>query len=191
MPAATTRQGETFIRSVAGTSVAKPKDSTARKTRASRSRAARAVSSVNVTFAPTARPRTSAGREGTLRSVAHKLWSESVGVVVIGDERHALAVISERDIVAELAHGADPDVTTAGDTMTAHVISVRPEDPLYEAAGHMLDDGIRHLPVIDKDHRVAGMVSVRDLLRPLLLDALSGPIRGPITADGEEDLGVE
>ena len=43
----------------------------------------------------------------------------------------------------------------------------------------MLDDIIRHLPVVDEDGRVVGMVSVRDLIRPVLLDALQAkPPRG-------------
>jgi CBS domain-containing protein len=110
----------------------------------------------------------------TLRSVARKLWSESVGIVVVGDARHPLGVISERDVVAVLAQGADPDAMAAREAMTNHIISARRHDPLFDAAGQMLDDAIRHLPVVDENGAVVGMVSVRDLLRPLLLDALSG-----------------
>lgn len=113
--------------------------------------------------------------EDTLRSVAHKLWAESVGVLVVGDKRHVLGVISERDIAAELAQGADPDVKTAREAMTGYVIFARPDDPLYDVAGQMLDDAVRHVPVVGADGQVVGMVSVRDLLQPLLLDALSSP----------------
>jgi CBS domain-containing protein len=137
------------------------------------------------------RPAMFAGPDDTLRSVAHTLWSESIGVVVIGDERHALGILSERDIVEQLAQGVDPDVKTAGEAMTPHVILARPEDLVHEVAGQMLDDGIRHLPVIDQDRRVAGMVSVRDLLRPLLLDALSGLDPQPDRDGPKEDPGVQ
>lgn len=112
--------------------------------------------------------------DATLRAVARTMWSESVGMLVVGDERRALGVISERDVVTELAQGADPDRRTAQDAMTSYVISARREDPIYDAAGQMLDDLIRHLPVVDDVGHVIGMVSVRDLLRPLLLDALTG-----------------
>jgi CBS domain-containing protein len=109
----------------------------------------------------------------TLRSIVHKLWSESIGAVVVVDERrHPLGVVSERDIVAAVAQGAELDSRTAGETMTRFVVSVRPEDPLFEAAGHMIEDGVRHLPIIDQYGQLTGVVSVRDLLRPLLLDAL-------------------
>ena len=109
----------------------------------------------------------------TLRTVAHKLWAESVGVLIVGDTRDPLGVISERDIVTALAHGADPDATTVRDAMTTYLITARPEDPLFDVAGQMIDDEIRHVPVVDENASVVGMVSVRDLLRPLLVDALS------------------
>lgn len=114
----------------------------------------------------------------TLRSVAHTLWSESVGMAVVGDAHHPRGVISERDVVAALAQGADPDSMTAVDAMTTYIVSARPEDPLFDVAGQMIDDEIRHLPILDENGAVVGMVSVRDLLRPMLLDALSGGERG-------------
>ena len=115
------------------------------------------------------------GASATLRDVARSLLSHSVGILLVGDERHLLGVISERDVVTELAQGSDPDTRTAHDAMTSYLISVRREDPIYDAAGQMLDDAIRHVPVVDEDDRVVGMVSVRDLIRPLLLDALRAP----------------
>lgn len=114
--------------------------------------------------------------EATLRAVARTLWSESVGILVVGNERHPLGVISERDVVSELAQGADPDRRSARDAMTAYLISTRREDPISDAAAQMLDDSVRHLPVVDEDGRVIGMVSVRDLIRPLLLDALTAQV---------------
>ena len=104
--------------------------------------------------------------EASLRQVAHTLWAESVGLLVVGDPHHPLGVISERDVVADLAQGGDPDVRTARDAMTSYLISLRREDRIYDAAGQMLDDGIRHLPVVDAEGTVVGVVSVRDLLRP-------------------------
>lgn len=111
----------------------------------------------------------------TLRQVAEKLWTDEIGVVVVCDPHgRPSGLISERDIVAALAQGADPDEVTADKAMTPYVVSLRADDQLFDAAGQMLDRGIRHLPVLDESGSVVGMVSVRDLLRPLLLDALGG-----------------
>ena len=107
----------------------------------------------------------------SLRRVARTLWEESVGAAVVGTVEHPVGVISERDVVAQLAQGADPDTVVAEDAMTRRVISARPDDPLLDAAFIMLDDVIRHVPLDDEDGTVTGMVSMRDLLPPLLVEA--------------------
>jgi CBS domain-containing protein len=106
--------------------------------------------------------------DATLRSVAHTMWVENVGALVVGDARRPLGIISERDLVSQTGQGADLDTVTAEQAMTSHLIAARTGDTLDDAAYQMLDDAIRHLPLVDGDGRVVGMVSVRDLLRPLL-----------------------
>jgi CBS domain-containing protein len=83
--------------------------------------------------------------------------------------------VSERDIVAALGQGKDPDTVTASEIMTAPVVAARPGDRLVDVAYLMFDDVIRHVPILDEHGDVSGIVSVRDLLRPLLVDALGGP----------------
>ncbi|MDQ1502781.1 MAG: hypothetical protein QOD57_508, partial [Actinomycetota bacterium] len=90
----------------------------------------------------------------------------------VGTTKRAVGILSERDIVAALALGADPDEATAARGMSSDVVSVRPGDVVYDAAVDMLDLGIRHVPVLDERGAVLGMVSVRDLLRPLLMGTL-------------------
>jgi signal-transduction protein with cAMP-binding, CBS, and nucleotidyltransferase domain len=108
----------------------------------------------------------------TLREVAERLWWQAVGVLVVGSANAPLGIISERDVIALIATGADPR-TTAGQAMTTPMISVKAGDPVYNAASTMLHNAIRHVPVTDDSGRVTGVVSVRDLI-PLLLDESSG-----------------
>lgn len=112
------------------------------------------------------------GPDETLRTATDRMWREDVGVLVVGDGHRLAGIISERDVVQRIAQGADPDTSTVGEAMAHHVISAHSGDPLYEAAFRMLNEEVRHVPVVDELDRVVGMVSVRDLLRPLLLDAL-------------------
>jgi CBS domain-containing protein len=110
----------------------------------------------------------------TLRAVAHTMWVENVGALVVGDEQRSLGIISERDVVALVAQGADLDAVTAEDAMVKHVVAARVGDTLADAAYQMLDGAIRHLPVLDDQGHVVGMVSVRDLLRPALSGGTGG-----------------
>jgi CBS domain-containing protein len=47
--------------------------------------------------------------------------------------------------------------------MTLHPAAVGPEDPLGAAAKMMVEGGFRHVPVVDADGRVVGMLSERDV----------------------------
>ena len=104
--------------------------------------------------------------ETTLREVASMLTEEEVGLLVVTGPEGMLGVISERDIAAALADGADPDEVWASDVMTDEPICLDQEDSVLFAANHMIDDGVRHLPILASGN-VIGMVSIRDVLRAL------------------------
>lgn len=103
-----------------------------------------------------------------LRVASKVMADDGIGAVVVATDRGAAGILSERDVVAALGSGADPDTTTVAAAMSSDIVSVRPHDTLYDAAVDMLDLGIRHVPVLDERGTVLGMVSIRDLLRPLL-----------------------
>jgi CBS domain-containing protein len=110
--------------------------------------------------------------DAPLRTVAATLWQASVGAAVVGTVDRPLGILSERDIVTALGQAKDPDTVTAAEAMTAPVVAARTDDRLVDVAYLMFDDMIRHVPILDEFGHVSGIVSVRDLLRPLLLDAL-------------------
>jgi len=123
-----------------------------------------------------ARPAVVVAPRDTLRDVALQLWEAGVGAAVVpGDATSIAGVISERDVVAQLAIGADPDTVTADQAMSRNVISAQPADPVLDVVFLMLDAGVRHIPVVDDDlDQVLGVVSMRDLLRPLLVEHFGG-----------------
>ena len=106
----------------------------------------------------------------TLRSVAHTMWVENVGALVVGDPLRPVGIISERDVVSRLGQGDDMDAVTAEQVMTTYLVAAHTGDTLDDAAYQMLEGSIRHVPLLDHEERVIGMVSIRDLLRPLLSD---------------------
>ena len=108
----------------------------------------------------------------SLRAATQVMADQSIGAVVVATNRGAVGILSERDVVNALAAGADPDAATVAGVMSHDVVSLRPHDTLYDAAVDMLDLGIRHVPVLDERGAPLGMVSVRDLLRPLITASL-------------------
>lgn len=77
--------------------------------------------------------------------------------------------------------------------MTPRPATIGPEDSLGDAAGTMLEGGFRHLPVVDVDGRLVGMLSERDLRGRLgtelerfadaALDLLSEEVAGAMRPD--------
>jgi len=58
--------------------------------------------------------------------------------------------------------------------MPHNLCTARPDDSLLYLLFHMVDSGVRHSPVIDTRGQTAGMVSIRDVIRPLLVGIFDG-----------------
>jgi len=113
--------------------------------------------------------------DSTLRQAAATLADDYIGVAVVpeaGPANHAGGVISERDIVRALAEGVDPDREVARNVMTLDLATASVGDTIMSVAECMLDNEIRHMPVVD-DGAVVGIVSERDVLRSLVSERRS------------------
>ena len=88
--------------------------------------------------------------------------------MVLAGERLA-GILTERDILKAVATGFEPDARVA-DWMTHHPETIESEDTTDHAAALMIHGGFRHLPVVDQG-RVAGIISIRDLMRVALADS--------------------
>jgi CBS domain-containing protein len=102
----------------------------------------------------------------SLIELATTLEAEAVGAVPVMSGDHLDGVVSERDIVRALSAGGEPTDVWAGDVMADEPVYVDPDEPIITVAERMLDEGVRHVPVVSDGH-VVGVVSVRDALRVL------------------------
>jgi predicted transcriptional regulator len=73
---------------------------------------------------------------------------------------------SERDIMRALADDADPDVVWSADVMTEPLVEVRTDESVIAVADRMIDEGIRHVAVVDGEE-IVGVVSLREVSRVL------------------------
>jgi|HigsolmetaAR202D_1030399.scaffolds.fasta_scaffold26488_1 CBS domain-containing protein len=105
----------------------------------------------------------------TLSDLATKLELARVGAVAVTSDGRLDGVISERDLVRAVAARADPDDVWAADAMSDTPVRVDADEPIIVAAERMLDEGVRHLPVM-ADGEVVGIVSIRDVLEVLVSD---------------------
>ena len=87
---------------------------------------------------------------------------KATGSLLVMDGEELLGIITERDVMKAVARSLDLSATPVNAVMTTTVLTVGPDTSLHQAARHMADRWIRHLPIVDEG-KVIGMVSQRDL----------------------------
>jgi predicted transcriptional regulator len=105
-----------------------------------------------------------------------------VGVVSEADMLTKEALDGETGVIAGILHRRDQAKAhgvTAGDLMTAAVVTVRPEDTVEHAAKLMYDRRVKRLPVTDANGHLVGIVSRADVLS--VFDRTDEAIRQEIT----------
>lgn len=105
-----------------------------------------------------------------LRAVAQELAAGEIGAVVVRSAGAVVGLVSERDLVAVLAVGGDPDMTQAAEVMSTDLVVVRAGDSVATAGEAMLEAGVRHV-LVRRDAGVVGVVSMRDVLAVLVRGA--------------------
>ncbi len=108
-----------------------------------------------------------ASPEDTVRVAVNLMASNRVGSVLVVDNGGLVGIFTERDLVYHLHRGGSLD-DPLRDVMTRSPITVREDESLWKALLLMVEHGIRHLPVVDREGRLAGVVSVRDALRAVV-----------------------
>lgn len=93
-----------------------------------------------------------------------------IGAVVLEDRGKVVGIFSERDLVKVLAREGSPALDRPiRASMSAPVITCRPEDRLDQVWAIMTERHVRHMPVMEGD-RLRGMISIRDIGRQRLAD---------------------
>ena len=90
---------------------------------------------------------------------------EHIGAVAVVDDNRLMGMFSERDLMNRVVlERRDLDKTRVGDVMTSPVVTIQREATADDALKLMDEKHIRHLPVVNTDGKLAGMLSVRSLL---------------------------
>jgi CBS domain-containing protein len=101
----------------------------------------------------------------TLQEAARKMRDLDVGPLpVCGDNDRLVGMLTDRDItVRAVAEGQDPRTALVRDVMTPNIIYCFEDQDVAEAGRLMKENQVRRLPVLNRDKRVVGIVSLGDL----------------------------
>lgn len=110
--------------------------------------------------------------EASVAEAIRTMLDRRVGAVaVIDDQRRIAGIFTERDVLRKLAlSGRDPEGTPVREMMTTPVELATAETGSSEALVTMVERHFRHLPVVDHNGKLLGMLSIRNLLESRIED---------------------
>lgn len=104
--------------------------------------------------------------DATVLSAAMSMRNARIGAAAVLEGDQLVGIFSERDVMVRVVvPRLDPEATTVRDVMTTAVQTVGEEAEAGEALEVMVSRHIRHLPVVNSENRVTGLLSVRNLLQ--------------------------
>ncbi|HTK78697.1 MAG TPA: CBS domain-containing protein, partial [Gemmataceae bacterium] len=106
----------------------------------------------------------SIGPDATVLDAAVLMNDHKIGSLVVTDGGRLVGIITERDLMVRIvALRRDPAATAVRDVMSGELLCGSIDTSVDEARGVMMKRRIRHLPIVDEDDRLLGLVSIGDL----------------------------
>jgi CBS domain-containing protein len=100
----------------------------------------------------------------TVLDAAVLMNEHKIGSLLVMDGERMAGILTERDILTRVVvDRLDPSDTLVGNVMTTDVVCGRPYTSIDEARGVMKNRRLRHLPIIDDEGVLLGLISIGDL----------------------------
>lgn len=128
----------------------------------------------------------------SLDEVAKKMQKSDCGSVVVAENDRLVGMITDRDIALRcVAENHHPSKTKAAQIMTKEILYCREDDTIEDVAGNMTKNKVRRLPVLNKEKRLVGIVSLGNLAVHSSDHVVCGRALGSICASGSERIKQE
>ncbi|MBX5459447.1 MAG: CBS domain-containing protein [Steroidobacteraceae bacterium] len=102
----------------------------------------------------------------TIQQAARTMAKIDAGVLPVGENDRLVGMITDRDIaVRAVAEGKSPTQCRVRDVMSSEVRYCFEDDDVIEVAENMSEQQIRRLPVVNRDKRLVGIISLADIAR--------------------------
>ena len=126
--------------------------------------------------------------EATLEEAAQKMQDLNVGPLPVCDGDELVGMLTDRDItVRGVASGRSPAMHKVRDVMTRDVVYCFDDQDVKEAARVMEQQQIRRLVVLDRNKRLAGIVSLGDLAVDSGDERMSGQVLEAVSEPSEPE----
>jgi CBS domain-containing protein len=100
----------------------------------------------------------------TIEEAINILYEKHIGsVVLVDDDKKCVGIFTERDAIRLVAKNIELD-QPLGNVMTKNVITIQENSSINEVRKIVLTHKIRHLPVVNQEDRIVGLLSVRAIV---------------------------
>ncbi len=100
----------------------------------------------------------------SLQDAAQKMRESNVGCVIVIENNKPIGIITERDFVTKVAAEGRPLFTEICEVMSSPLVTIDPEETIWEASETMKEKGIHKLPVKDDD-QIIGIITTTDIVK--------------------------
>ena len=104
-----------------------------------------------------------ASPEDTVQQAAQIMHEEAVGALPVGEDDRLVGMVTDHDVAALVAEARDPAQTKVREVMTPDVRYVFEDENPHRAAVNMAEQHVARLPVLSRNKRLVGVVSLGDL----------------------------
>src|SRR3954466_11132311 len=102
----------------------------------------------------------------SIRDVANIMDEINAGSVPVGENDRLVGMITDRDIaIRAVAQGKGPDTPVRDVMSTEQVLYCYEDEELDHVAKNMSQQQVRRLPVVDRDKRLVGIVSLGNIVQ--------------------------
>ncbi|KAF6244621.1 CBS domain-containing protein [Nitrosopumilus sp. b2] len=105
-----------------------------------------------------------ADKSTSLQDTAQDMKRMNVGCVVVTDQSKPIGIVTERDFVTKVAAEGRPLFTEVGEVMSSPLITISPEETIWEASEIMKEKVIHKLPVKENE-QITGMITTTDIVK--------------------------
>ena len=95
--------------------------------------------------------------------IARLMRDQDIGAVPVADNDRLVGMVTDRDIVLRAVATGDESYRSVRDVMSPQILYCRDDQEVDEVLKNMGEQQIRRLPVVDRDKRLVGVVSLGDL----------------------------
>ena len=122
----------------------------------------------------------------SIREAATLMKNENIGAIPVGENDRLIGMVTDRDIaVRAVAEDRSPSSTSVRDVMSEKIFYCFEDDDLEKAARCMADNQVRRLPILNRNKRLTGIVSLADIAQSgeecekIALEGVSEPSSEP------------